>query len=85
MRGHHGHISAVDFKIKLNCTKNLTIYIDIWNQIEAIKKKGDDYFRINIFNEAIFKYLESLALFKDDLTTHANTLRSGINKNIALC
>ena len=34
---------------------------------------------------AILKYLESLALFKDETTTPAKEIRSSINSKIALC
>ena len=48
-------------------------------------EKGDDLLRNNLYNQAILKYLESLAIFKDDTTTPAKEKRSLINSNIALC
>ena len=62
------------------------MFLDDFNFDEyGIKKQGDDLLKNNLINQAILKYLESLAIFKDDTTTPAKEKRSQINYNIALC
>lgn len=55
------------------------------DKVNMIIKRGDNYCSNMIFNQAIIKYIECIALFKDDSTTHANKIRSKLSSNIAMC
>lgn len=54
-------------------------------KVDLFKNKGSYLFRNKFITKAIMKYLECLALFKDDKSLHAIEKQSLINSNIALC